>query len=315
LKPADVALLVALSLIWGSAFTMNDVVVEEVDPLTIVAGRLTLAAVLLTAGALLLGRGTAPRSTWGVLLLLAVLNNVGPFTLITWAQEHITSSLAATLNATMPLMTFVIAVAAGTERPAPDRALGVLVGFAGATVLIGPDLGDITSSNALGELAVLAGSAGYAVSTVIAREKLRGEPLALASGQMIFGALVAVPLALALDGWPELSISGQASASWVGLGALSSGLAYVIFFSLVQRMTATSLSLVAYLIPLVATVLGWALLDESIGVNLFVGLALILLGMVLVNGTFRRRPEAVEESGVAVSAPTTTMPPPRRATR
>jgi drug/metabolite transporter (DMT)-like permease len=296
MKPQDAALLLVLSVIWGSAFTMNDVVVDEVDPLTIVAGRLLLAATLLTAAALIFRGGLAPRSTWGVLFVLAALNNVIPFTLITWAQEHITSSLAATLNATMPLMTFVIAAIAGTERPETDRAFGVALGFVGAIVLIGPDLGDLTSSNALGDLAVLGGSAGYAVSTVIAREKLRGEPMALASGQMIFGALIALPLAFAVHGAPDLSISAKAGLSWVGLGALSSGLAYVIFFTLVQRMSATSVSLVSYLIPVVATILGWTLLDEHIGVNLFVGLALIIAGMVLVNGQFRRRaaPEATE---------------------
>jgi len=304
MKPQDAALLVILSLIWGSAFTMNGVVVDEVDPLTIVAGRLLLAAVLLTAAALIFRRALAPRSTWGVLFVLAALNNVIPFTLITWAQEHITSSLAATLNATMPLMTFVIAAIAGTERPETDRAFGVALGFVGAIVLIGPDLGDITSSNALGDLAVLGGSAGYAVSTVIAREKLRGEPMALASGQMIFGALIALPLAFVFRGAPDLSISAKAGLSWIGLGALSSGLAYVIFFALVQRMSATSVSLVSYLIPLVATILGWALLDEHIGVNLFVGLALIIAGMVLVNGTFRRRatPQATEIGAAGVSS-------------
>jgi drug/metabolite transporter (DMT)-like permease len=292
LKPADAVLLVVLSLIWGSAFTMNDVIVDEVSPFTIVAGRLLLASILLTAGAVLLRHGLPARSTWTVLLVLAALNNVVPFTLITWAQEHITSSLAATLNATMPLMTFAIAAVAGTERPTPDRALGVAIGFVGAVVLIGPDLADITSSNALGDLAVLGGSAGYAVSTVIARQKLQGDPMSLASGQMIFGAMIAIPLALAIDGRPDLSISTGASLSWIGLGALSSGLAYVIFFTLVQRITATSISLVSYLIPLVATVLGWAVLDEHIGLNLFAGLALVIGGMLLVNGALSRESEA-----------------------
>ncbi|HET6615827.1 MAG TPA: DMT family transporter [Dehalococcoidia bacterium] len=304
MKSKDAALLVVLSLIWGSAFTMNGVVVDEVSPLTIVAGRLVLAAVLLTASTLIFRGSLAPRSTWGVLFVLAALNNVIPFTLITWAQEHITSSLAATLNATMPLMTFVIAAIAGTERPETDRAFGVAIGFVGAIVLIGPDLGEITSSSGLGDLAVLAGSMSYAASTVIARQKLRGDPMALASGQMIFGALIALPLALAIDGAPDLSISAKAGLSWIGLGVLSSGLAYVIFFALVQRMSATSVSLVSYLIPVVATVLGWALLDEHIGVNLFIGLALIIAGMVLVNGTLRRRagPDTAEIGAAGASA-------------
>jgi drug/metabolite transporter (DMT)-like permease len=282
---------------------MSDVVVEEADPFTIVAGRLLLAAVLLTATTLIFRGRLAPRSTWGVLLVLAFTNNVVPFTLITWAQSHITSSLAATLNATMPLMTFVIAAVAGTERAESDRAFGVVVGFIGAAVLIGPDLSDLTSSNALGDLAVLGGSLGYAISTVIARQKLQGDPLALASGQMIFGALIAIPLALAIDGAPDVSVSRNAALSWIGLGVLSSGVAYIIFFTLIQRITATSLSLVSYLIPVVATVLGWAILDEHIGWNLLVGLALIIGGMLLVNGTFRRdRTPVATEVGAGASA-------------
>jgi drug/metabolite transporter (DMT)-like permease len=280
---------------------MNDVVVDEVSPLTVVAGRLILASVLLTATLVLARRSMAPRSMWPVLLVLAVLNNVIPFSLISWAQLHITSSLAATLNATMPLMTFIVAAAAGTERPDTSRALGVVVGFAGATVLIGPDLGDLTSSNALGDLAVLGASAGYAVSTVIARQSLRGDPIALASAQMIFAALVALPLALAFDGLPDRGISAQAALAWTGLGAFSSGIAYVIFFALVQRISATSISLVAYLIPVVATLLGWLVLDESIGVNLLLGLALIVTGMLLVNGALRRGTAAPVASPAAAS--------------
>lgn len=309
MRYADGATLLLLGCIWGSAFMMNDVVVDEVPPLTVMAGRLFIAAIVVTAALFLTGRRLPARSWWPVLLVLVVLNNVIPVSLITWAQQYITSSLAATLNSTMPLMTFLFAVAAGNERFDVDRAFGVVIGFVGAAVLIGPDLGDITSSNALGDLAVLGGSAGYAVSTVIARVKLQGDAMPLVSGQMIFGALIAVPIATAADGPVGLSLSTEAALAWLGLGAVSSGVAYVIFYALVQRMTATSVSLVSYIIPVVATILGWAVLGEEIGWNLAVGLALIILGMVAVNRTVRpswlRRaePRAAEPEVLEVGGP------------
>jgi drug/metabolite transporter (DMT)-like permease len=283
-KARDLTQLLLLALIWGSAFLFNDVVVEDVPPLTIVAGRLIISALLLAAIAVATGRRAPPREAWGVLLFLAIANNVGPFALITWAQGHITSSLAATLNATMPMFTVLVVFVIGVERPDAWRSAGVVIGFVGAVVLIGTSIEDFTSSNTLGQFAVIVASAGYAVSTVVARQRLSGDAVSLATGQMVFGALVAAPLALVVDGRPSLDVPWDAAASWLALGVLSSGLAYIIFFSLVQRVTATQVSIVAYLIPVTATVLGWAVLDEEVGANLFVGMGLIFAGMLFVNG-------------------------------
>src|SRR5437868_1808119 len=217
-RPIDNAAMLLLGLIWGSAFLFNHVVVREVPPFTIVAGRLILAAAVLVALAFAAGQKLPPRSMWPIIALIAAVNNVVPFTLITWAQEHITSSLAATLNSTMPLFTLLIAHFTWSERANAEKAAGLAVGF---------------------------------------------------------------------DGVPDYTISAKAALSWVALGVLSSGIAYIVFFALVQRITATQISVVSYLIPIVATVLGWLVLDESIGVNLFAGLVLILIGMTLVNGNLR----------------------------
>lgn len=294
MKPADAAALFVLSLLWGSAFMLNDVVVDEMPPIVSVAARLSIAAVMLATIALISGRGWPPRALWPALLALAVVNNVLPFTLITWAQQHITSSLAATLNATMPLFTFVLAVSIGSERGNLQRAAGLVVGFAGTAILIGPDITDLTNANTLGELAVIAGALCYAVGTIIARQKLSGDPIVIASGQMIFAAAVAIPLTLAVDGVPSADVSLKAAMALLALGVFSSGVAYIIFFTLIQRVSATNVALVSYMIPVVATLLGWLILDERIGLNLFVGLALILAGMAAVNGGFgtllRRNP-------------------------
>ncbi|HYM15822.1 MAG TPA: DMT family transporter [Dehalococcoidia bacterium] len=287
MRHRDTAGLLLLSVIWGAAFLFIRVVVREVPPATVVAGRLTLAAVIIAPLAARRAGVLPPRAVWPVLLFLAVFNNVIPFVLITAAEEHISSSLAAAIIATMPLFTLIFAVAGGTERASAEKVAGLCIGFAGVVLLVGPDVTDVTSSSTVGEFAVIAAAACYAISTVVAREKASGDSLSLASGQMIFAALVSLPLAALVDGRPPLAIGWPAALSWLGLGALCSGAAYVIFFVLVQRLRATQVAIVTYLVPVVAALLGWLVLDERIGINLGIGLVLIVLGVTAVNGSLR----------------------------
>ncbi len=302
MRPRDTAALLLLSVLWGAAFLFNEEVVASVPPLTVVAGRLIIASCLLVPIVLARARVMPARGVWPALVFTALFNNVIPFTLITSAQEHISSSLAATLIGTMPLFTLVLAMALGAERPGAEKIAGLIVGFVGAVVVIGPSLGDFTDSDTIGQLAVIAASACYAMATIVSRRYARGAPLALAAGQMVIGAAVALPLAVAFDGAPSFDIPAKAAASWLGLGLLSSGLAYIIFFSLVQRVTATQVSVVSYLIPIVATLLGWLVLDETIGLNLFAGLALIVIGVMATNGSvlhLARRAASVRRSSAS----------------
>jgi drug/metabolite transporter (DMT)-like permease len=288
MKTRDFGWLLLLGIIWGAAFLFINIVVDDVPPLTVVAGRMLLAAATLLIVLAATGRRLPARSLWPLLVVLGVINNVLPFALITWSEQHITSSLAATLNATMPLFTFAIAVALAVERPTFDRALGLVVGFGGAVVLLNPSFGDLTSSSALAEFAVIAASACYALATVLARDRLHeGDPLAFAAGQLFAGAIIAIPLALAIDGAPHLHVGAGAALSWVTLGIVCTAVAYVIFFGLVQRISATQVSLVSYIIPVVGTLLGWAALGEHVGWTLIAGLVLILAGLAIVNGTSR----------------------------
>ncbi len=287
MKPRDTAALLVLSLVWGAAFLFIRTAVHDISPLTVVAGRLTIAAIVLVPAALLTRSAMPPRASWPSLAFMATFNNVIPFTLITTAEQHISSSLAGTLIGTMPLFVLIITWLFATEQPDVEKVAGLLIGFVGAVMLIGPDLRDFTGANTLGEFAVLAAAVSYAASTVVARQYSRGAPLALASGQMVLGAAMAVPLALIFDGAPDADVSLKAALALLALGLLSSGLAYIIFFTLVQRVAATKVSIVTYLAPIVAAFLGWLVYDETIGVNLFAGLALILVGVMTVNGSVR----------------------------
>ncbi|MDE3095054.1 MAG: EamA family transporter [Chloroflexota bacterium] len=288
MKARDLALLLLLGVIWGSAFLFIRVAVRDVPPMTLVAGRLILAAAALLVLLRATGRAFPPRAAWPILLLLGVTNNVLPFVLVSWSEERIASALAGTLNATMPLFTFLIAVSLRQERLSVGRAAGLAVGFAGAFIIVSPTLGDLASANKVAEFAVIAASASYAFSTVAARAHLRaGDPVGSAAGQLVAGALVATPLALLVDRAPHLHASAGAAMSWIALGLLCSAFAYIIFFALVQRVGATQVALVSYVIPVVATVLGWAALGEHIGYGLIAGLALIFLALAMVNGNVR----------------------------
>lgn len=290
----------SLSLAWGSAFLFTEVAVGDVPPLTLVAGRFALSTVVLLTIALV-SRTPLPRdrATWRGLALLAVMNNIGPFTLITWAQQHIESGIAAILNGSMPIFTVLIAAAFALERLDRERTLGVLLGFAGIVVLVGPDLEDITSSSTLGQLAVVLASVGYGASTVYMRHGISGPPLGLATGQLLLSAVALIPVALAVDRPLDLRPSAEVWASWVTLGVVASGLAYLLAYWLIQRIEATQMAMVAYLIPVVATVIGWLALDERLAANAFVGLALVLGGVAATNGAVsaavRRLSRAREE--------------------
>ena len=278
--------LVVLSTLWGSAFMLVKVALDELTPLTLVEGRLSGAALFLATVLVVTGR-SLPRSPrpWLIFAVMGVVNMVFPFTLLAWGQQHIESSQAAILVASMPLSTGILAHFWINERLTTDRALGVLVGFAGVFVLIGGDLGDLTESSTLAQLAVLVGVFGYAVGTVFARRYLQdGDPVVFATGQTIVAAAIMAPVALAVDQPFDLAISAKVGLSWATLGLVNSGVAYLLFFWLLQRVTATQASMVTYLVPVTALFLGALVLDERLGANSFVGLAVIVAGVWIVNG-------------------------------
>lgn len=285
MRPRHVALLLVLAVIWGSAFALVKVTLEDVGPLTLVAGRLAGAAVFLSFVLFLTGHKLPrTREAWRACALLGVINNVYPFVLLSWGQQHIDSSLAAVLTASMPLSTVIFALWIG-ERLTLDRAAGVLVGFGGVFLLIGGDLRDLTQSSTLGQLAVVAGVLGYSFGTVFARRYLQAaDPLATAAGQMIVGAAVMVPVALAGDRPFDVSISLKTALAWTTLAIVASGVAYMLYYRLVRDVTAAQASMVSYLIPITAVVIGTVFLDERLAATSFVGLALIIAGVWVVNG-------------------------------
>jgi len=278
-------LLLLLGAIWGSSFLFIKVVVGEVPVLTLVAWRLVFSSLLLWILLRILGQPIPrSRSVWASFAVMGLLGGVLPYALIAWGELHISSGLAALLQATMPLFTVLVAhFWSRDERMTPLRAVGVIIGFVGVGVLMLPELLQGVHATLLGQLAVVLASICYAGTSVYARRYLRGQPpLVSTMGQLTTGAVVALPLALMLERPFDLSPSLPALASWLGLTLLGTVVAYVIYYTLIVRTSATLVSTVTYIVPVYGLILGALVLGESLTGNLLISLALILLSVLLV---------------------------------
>jgi drug/metabolite transporter (DMT)-like permease len=279
----------ALAYLWGGTYLFVGVAVREVTPLTLVLTRLVIAAAILNAVRLAAGIAL-PASLWPRLLVMALVNNAIPFCLIFWAQTRIPAGLASILNAATPVFGVIVAHLAGQERLSTNRIAGVLAGFAGVAVLIGPSAfrgaGDVWA-----EGACLLAALSYGLSGAYARAALGGiAPLALAAGQLTAAiALVAPIAAIAEAPWrlpfPSIPVLGAVLA----LGVFSTALAYVLFFRILARAGATNLLLVTFLIPIVAVLLGVVLLGETLLLRHLAGFLLVALGLAAIDGRLLRR--------------------------
>lgn len=278
-------LLGLLGLIWGSSFLFIKLGVNEMPPAFVAGGRLAAGVLFLFMALRMQGRGLPRRALWGPLFIAAFLNNCIPWILIPWGEQHISSALASILNATQPLFTVLIAhLATYDDRLTWHKLAGIILGFIGVVVLIGADLRDIASAGAQGDLAVLVACVSYAAGAVYTRQNLRGhDHTALAAGQLAFGLLLAIPLMMLSLGGLHAVPSATALLAVAALGILGSGVAYIIYYWLIERVSASQVSLVTYLLPITAVFWGAALLNESLGVNTFAGLILIFVGIFLVN--------------------------------
>jgi drug/metabolite transporter (DMT)-like permease len=282
-------LLLALSVLWGGSFFFVAVAVAEMPPLTLVVLRVGIAAGLLWAALPLLGVAP-PRGAraWGAIAVMAVLNNIIPFTLIVWAQQTLPSGLAAILNATTPLWTVLVAHAlTAEERATPGRVAGVALGFGGVAAMMGPEVWGGAAAAGLATLAMLAATLSYGFAGVWGR-RLRAAgvaPMQAAVGQVSVAALALAPVALAIDApWRLAAPSAGAIGAVLGLAALSTALAYVLYFRILALAGAVNLALVTFLIPVSAIVLGTLFLGETLAPRHLAGMALIGLGLAAIDG-------------------------------
>jgi drug/metabolite transporter (DMT)-like permease len=284
---SDWLLLVLLSILWGGSFFFAKIAVAALPPLSIVLGRVAIAAVALHLLVLATGRRMpAEPGLWRDFLIMGLLNNAIPFSLIFWGQKEIASGLASILNATTPLFTVLVAnMLTADERATPAKLAGVGLGLIGVALMIGLDLAAGLGAHLLSELAVLAAALSYAFAGVFGRRFRNRPPLVVAAGQLTGSSALILPLALAVDHPWALPMPGPGTvAAIVGLALLSTALAYVIFFHILARAGATNLLLVTFLIPVSALMLGIAFLGETLSGHHFAGMALIGLGLAAIDG-------------------------------
>ncbi len=287
LTGTDWLLLIALSVIWGGSFFFAKVAVQELPPLTVVLGRVGIGAIALNLFLLVKGQAL-PRDwrLWRDFLIMGVLNNLIPFSLIFWGQQHIASGLASILNATTPLFTLILAqLLTADERITPLRLGGIVLGFLGVAVMIGPDALAGFSLNLGSEVAILGAAFSYGFAGIFGR-RFRGiSPLLPATGQVTCSTLLLLPVVCFVDRPWMLPMPGPVTwGSILGLALLCTALAYAIFFRILRSAGPTNLSLVTFLIPVSALLLGMLILGEVLAARHFVGMALIFAGLAVIDG-------------------------------
>lgn len=283
MTPKDLTALLVLSALWGGSFLFMRVAAPVLGPVLLIELRVLIAGLALLAFALATRPLPEFRSRWKPFLVIGVINSALPFTLIATAELHITASLAATLNATTPLFGALAAAFWLGERLTWGKGAGLLLGLLGVAVLVG--LGPVTLTPAvwLSIGASLLGALSYGVAAVYTRKTMVGTPplaLALYSQLLAAGVLLpAVPFT-----WPAQEPSGVVIASVLALALLSTAVAYLLYFGLIQRVGSTKATMVTYLSPAFGILWGALLLREPLTVWTFVGFGLILLSVALISG-------------------------------
>ena len=288
----DWVLFVALGFFWGSSYLFIKIGVEAgLQPFSLVTMRLAFG-LLLIGSVVLVARERLPRQpvTYAHLFVIGLLSVALPFSLITWAEQSVDSTLAAVINGGVPLFTIVIAATFLPDEPfTTQRVVGLLVGFVGVAILVGFDPGVLAGTSVIPALALLGSTLSYAAGAVWARRFLHGlRPMITALFEVIFALLIAATLAITLGGGIGLPESWDALLAVVWLGLLGSGLAFLVFFRLLARWGATRTSMVAYLLPVFGLLLGAVVLEEPVDLRLISGTALVIAGIGLVNLRMRR---------------------------
>ena len=281
--------LLLLAFVWGWSFLFIKVAVEGMTPATVAAARIGLGALALHA-ALRLRRTPLPRdaSYWRHVAVCSVFANVIPFTLLAWGEQHISSALTAVLNASTPLFTVLSSALYLGDRFGRRELLGLALGLGGVAVAAGVGGDDLAGSSLGGSLAAVGAGAGYGFALVYAKRHLLDVPAEVAAtGQLTIGAAIMLPFAILTTASEGIDLAPHRVLAVVLLGAVGTGFAYLLYYRSVAELGPTTTSLVTYLIPPIAVVVGVLALDETFHVSVVLGGAMIVLGIALVQDRLR----------------------------
>ena len=278
--------LATLATLWSFAFFFTKIGVTALPPLSVAFVRIALAAAALAA--ILTWRGAPALRTvknWPAFLIMAAINNAVPFSLIAVAQTSITSGFAATLNGASPLFSVLLAHAIGAERLSGLKIAGVVLGLAGVAALLTGSSAGVWGLDAFAMTACLGAAFLYACSGLYGRRLGRLSALEAAAGQLIAATLVMAPVVAIVDRpWTLPMPAATTIAALAGLALFGTAAAYVVYFRLLASAGATNLLLVTLLMPIGATALGVAFLDERFSFEQALGMAAIGVGILAVDG-------------------------------
>jgi drug/metabolite transporter (DMT)-like permease len=298
----DYGLLLTLAAIWGSSFVFIKVGVAEVPPVTLTAVRLALAAMFM-AGVMMMRGSRFPlnRSAWAMLAGSALIGNALPFALIAWGQQGIPSATSAILMGIMPLITMVVAHAfTEDEKVNARKAAGLLTGFIGLIVLVGPEALNGLTSSFVSQLALLGAATCYGFNAVLIRRMMAADRVAAVTAVMTMAAAMVIPFAFVLEEPLAVEAHWQSWAVVIALGLVHTAIATVVMFSIVGRAGASFFSQINLLVPVAGVAWSAMLLAERPGLNALAALALIVLGILIARGglALGARSTAAEQEGV-----------------
>lgn len=282
----ECSLLILLAALWGASYLFIRIAGPALGSVSVMAARLAIAAAIILVVARATGQVPDFRRRWRSFLVIGAIGNAIPFVLIGNAVIHLNASIAAILNATVPLFTALVA-AVWLRAPLGLRPLvGVALGIAGVAVLVGWSPLPLTAVTLAAAAQALAASGSYGLTAVYARRRFGDlPPLQAAAGQVSGGAVLLLPLAAAAP--PSQPVTAAVAGSVLALAIPCTVLAYFLYFRLIARLGPTRTSTVAFLIPLFSVFWGVVFLDEPLTFAMGAGLGIILLSLGLVLGARR----------------------------
>jgi drug/metabolite transporter (DMT)-like permease len=281
-RTADLCLLLLLSTLWGSSYTFIKIGVETIPPITLIAARTLIAGSLLLV--LVKARGLSlprDRTSWGRFLFQACLNSVIPFTLIAWAEQTTDAGLATILNSTSPIFTFLLTVLITRHEAVTGRKLfGVFAGLLGVCLIVGFEALEGLGQETWAQLAIVAATISYAGAAIFGKNFRGMDSMLPAAGSMICGAVLLVPVSLIVDRPWTLTPSSSSLAALLGLSVVSTALAFVIYFRLIQTLGSVGTTAQAYMRVPIGVGLGVVFLGETLMPMAWLGLVCVLAGVI-----------------------------------
>jgi len=279
--------MLVLALIWGGSFLSIRIALDEISPLMSVAHRLTWAMLVLWVVVAVM-RIPLPRNPriWFAFVVMGLLNNVIPFVLMAWGQLHIESGLTSILNAFTAVVGVVMAALFfSDERLTPRKIIGVVLGFFGVAVAIGLENFKNFDLRSLAQLAVIGGTVAYAVAGVWARKNLVGMPPQLAAAGMLTGAtVIMLPLVYFVEGLPTFDLKPRTLVAIGYYAVIATAAAYLLYYRVLAMAGSGNLMLVTLLVAPIAITLGAVVLGEKLSANAFVGLVILAVGVIILDG-------------------------------